>query len=177
LRVTSYFRSREEILNHINDCFQERLGNQAPGYVALEGTLDEAAHGLPCVAKISVRVDEGSWIDDIREEEAKAVAELCARLVGNVQVRRGDGSIAVLAPGDIALLAPVGSQMWRYERALEEKELPFVSQAGRNLFRRQETQDLVALVRALADGRDTLALGRFSVGHSLDSLNKSFSIS
>jgi CRISPR-associated exonuclease Cas4 len=132
---------------------------------------------LPCVAKISVRVDEGSWIDDIREEEAKAVAELCARLVGNVQVRRGDGSIAVLAPGDIALLAPVGSQMWRYERALEEKELPFVSQAGRNLFRRQETQDLVALVRALADGRDTLALGRFSVGHSLDSLNKSFSIS
>src|SRR5208337_610899 len=41
----------------------------------------------------------------------------------------------------------------------EEAGLPFASQAGKNLFRRQEAQDLVALVRALADPRDTLALG------------------
>jgi CRISPR-associated exonuclease Cas4 len=33
------------------------------------------------------------------------------------------------------------------------------SQAGKNLYRRQEVQDFVALVRALADSRDTLALG------------------
>jgi superfamily I DNA/RNA helicase len=49
--------------------------------------------------------------------------------------------------------------LWRYERALEDAGLPFSSQAGKNLFRRQEVQDLVALVRALADSRDTLALG------------------
>ena len=46
-----------------------------------------------------------------------------------------------------------------YERALEERGLPLVSQAGRNLFRRQEAQDFVALIRALADPSDTLALG------------------
>src|SRR5208337_2157487 len=54
---------------------------------------------------------------------------------------------------------PVSTDLWRYERALEEAGLPFASQAGKNLFRRQEAQDLVALVRALADPRDTLALG------------------
>ena len=62
-------------------------------------------------------------------------------------------------PGDIALLAPVGTELGRYERALEERGLPLVSQAGRNLFRRQEAQDFVALIRALADPGDTLALG------------------
>jgi ATP-dependent exoDNAse (exonuclease V) beta subunit len=34
-----------------------------------------------------------------------------------------------------------------------------VSQAGKGFFRRQEVQDLVALTRALADTRDTLAIG------------------
>ena len=33
------------------------------------------------------------------------------------------------------------------------------TQAGKGFFRRQEIQDLIALLRALADGRDTLALG------------------
>src|SRR5687768_4812845 len=39
LRVTSNFRSRANILNHVNLCFRERLRKQAPGYVALESTL------------------------------------------------------------------------------------------------------------------------------------------
>jgi CRISPR-associated exonuclease Cas4 len=47
---------------------------------------------------------------------------------------------------------------------LEDAQLPFSSQAGKNFFRRQEVQDLVALVRALADPRDTVALGAFMRG-------------
>ena len=91
--------------------------------------------------------------------EARVVAETCARLIGNVLIRRADRETHVLSAGDIALLAPIGAELWRYERALEEAELPFSSQAGKNFFRRQEVQDLVALVRALADSRDTIALG------------------
>src|SRR5262249_27600078 len=134
LRVTSNFRSREEILNYVNRCFRERLGKQAPGYVPLEFTLGEAKHGLPCVAKITVPVNSDSKLEVIREEEAKAVAEVCSLLIGNIRVRRSDGNVDSLVPGDIALLAPVGTGLWRYEHALEEKQLPFVSQAGRNLF-------------------------------------------
>ena len=61
--------------------------------------------------------------------------------------------------GDIALLAPVGTELWRFEEALEECGIPVSTQAGKGFFRRQEIQDLIAVTRALADSRDTLALG------------------
>jgi exodeoxyribonuclease-5 len=49
--------------------------------------------------------------------------------------------------------------LWRYEAALEQRGIAVVSQAGKGFYRQQEVQDLVALVRVLADPRDTLALG------------------
>src|SRR5262249_43960559 len=69
-----------------------------------------------------------------------------------------------LTPGGIALLAPTRAELWRYERALEEQELPIAPQAGKSLFRRQEVQDLVALARVLADAGDSLAFGALMRG-------------
>ncbi|OCK59851.1 UvrD-helicase domain-containing protein [Bradyrhizobium sp. LMTR 3] len=159
LRITANFRSRRQILDHVNRCFELPLVAQEAGYVALRGTRSDANHGLPCVSKVTVELPPNTWLDSSRDEEARVVAEICSRLIGNVEFALNDGKRRTLAPGDIALLAPVSTDLWRYERALEEAGLPFASQAGRNLFRRQEAQDLVALVRALADPRDTIALG------------------
>lgn len=158
LRVTSNFRSRGQILDHVNSCFEEKLSAQEAGYVSLRSTRNEAEHGFPCVAKVSIQLPPETRVDSSRDEEASVVAELCARLIGNVELKLNNRGSRRLAPGDIALLAPVSTDLWRYERALEEAGLPFASQAGRNLFRRQEAQDFVALVRSLADPRDTLAL-------------------
>jgi CRISPR-associated exonuclease Cas4 len=146
-------------LDHINLCFAERLAAQEAGYVALRSTREAADHGFPCVAKVAIELPPNSRVDSCRDEEARVVAEICARLIGNLELKLNDGTSRHLAPGDIALLAPVSTDLWRYERALEETGLPFASQAGKNLFRRQEAQDLVALVRILADASDTLALG------------------
>ena len=66
--------------------------------------------------------------------------------------------------GDIALLAPTGTELWRYERALERAGIPVASQAGKGFFRRQEIQDLIAIARALIDPRDTVALGALMRG-------------
>ncbi|MCK1704906.1 UvrD-helicase domain-containing protein [Bradyrhizobium sp. 155] len=159
LRVTSNFRSRGQILEHVNRCFQERLSAQEAGYVALRSTRREAEHGFPCVAKVSIQLPPETRVDSSRDEEASVVAEVCARLIGNLELKLNNGDTRRLTPGDIALLAPVSTDLWRYERALEEAGLPFASQAGKNLFRRQEAQDFVALVRTLADPHDTLALG------------------
>jgi CRISPR-associated exonuclease Cas4 len=159
LRITTSFRSREEILSFVNQRFSGPLGRQAPGYVGLVSSLGPPEHGLPCVMKATVRTNDPSYADEIREKEAQLVANICSRLVGNLQVRRSNKEIGLARPGDIALLAPVGTDLWRYEHALEELGLPILSQAGRNLFRRQEAQDFVALTRALADRSDTLALG------------------
>ncbi|QZO00661.1 3'-5' exonuclease [Chenggangzhangella methanolivorans] len=81
------------------------------------------------------------------------------RLVGRYVVSdRKTGTPRPCEPGDIALLAPMGTDLWRYEAALEEKGLSVATQAGKGLFRRQEIQDLIALSRVLADPRDSLAL-------------------
>jgi ATP-dependent exoDNAse (exonuclease V) beta subunit len=42
---------------------------------------------------------------------------------------------------------------------VEQRGIPVSTQAGKGFFRRQEIQDLIAVTRAIADARDTLAFG------------------
>ena len=77
---------------------------------------------------------------------------MCALLIGSEMILdRRSGASRVCRPGDIALLAPTGSDLWRYEEALERHGIPVATQAGKGLFRRQEIQDLIALTRVLAE--------------------------
>jgi exodeoxyribonuclease-5 len=88
------------------------------------------------------------------------LADLCAGLIGSYPVLDRKASVdRHCQPGDIALLAPTGADLWRYEEALERRGIPVATQGGKGLFRRQEVQDLIALTRVLADRRDNLALG------------------
>jgi ATP-dependent exoDNAse (exonuclease V) beta subunit len=165
VQITANFRSAPGILDHVNQRFQEPLSKQGqPGYVALSPTIEAFPDKIPSVAKVSISVPPDSAAATLRDEEASAIADLCRRLVGSVEIRRADGSKSALRPGDIALLAPTGTDLWRYERALESVELSVASQAGRALMLRQETQDLLALVRTLADPNDTLAFGALMRG-------------
>ena len=123
--------------------------------------MRKASDEVPAVAALDVAVaadkpDAAAF----RDAEADCVADLCSRLIGNWQVQ--DHKTSKLRPcryGDIALLAPVGTELWRFEEALEERGIPVSTQAGKGFFHRQEVQDLIALTRSLADARDTLALG------------------
>lgn len=159
VQITANFRSRPDILTHVNSCFSVPLNAEGqPGYVALTATLENEDLGVPSVTAITVDAPPGSKSADIRNAEAEQVAHACARLVGSVYVQE-EGTRRLLRPGDIALLAPTGTELWRYEQALERKGLPVASQAGKSLFRRQETQDLLALARTLADPADGVAFG------------------
>jgi CRISPR-associated exonuclease Cas4 len=159
VHVTRNFRSVEVILQHVNRCFERPLNaSKQPGYVALRGHRTQPRHDLPCVAKLSVPTTPVDRIGDLRDAEAARVADACSRLLGGLTLRSAGGD-RPLKPGDIGLLAPAATDLWRYEHALRLVGLPFVSEAGRALFQRQEAQDFVALVRTLADPADTLALG------------------
>ena len=165
LQVTSNFRTIEDILTYVNSCFAAPLSLPGqPGYVALDPTRRERRHDLACAARLTLSLPHDARVGEIRDAEAEAVAEACARLVGGLDLREADGSVRKVRPGDIALLAPAGTQLWRYERALQAHKLPFASKAGRGFYRRQEVQDLVTLTRLLADPADTLALGAFLRG-------------
>ena len=102
---------------------------------------------------------DGARSEAIRDAEAEVVADISARLIGAYLVRDGNRGLRPCRAGDIALLAPTGAELWRYERALEARSIPVATQAGKGFFRRQEIQDLIALASTLADARDTLALG------------------
>ena len=164
LEITTNFRSRGPILAYVNERFEGPLSahNGQPGYAALAAHRPEREEG-PSVAALDIRVavqGERASADEIRDGEAEAVADMCARLIGNESVLDSEtGETRPCRPGDIALLAPTGSDLWRYEEALERRGIPVATQAGKNLYRRQEVQDLVAITRVLADQRDTLALG------------------
>jgi ATP-dependent exoDNAse (exonuclease V) beta subunit len=163
LSISTNFRSCAPILTYVNERFEALLSSDGqPGFTALDPFHAHRGEAL-CVAALDVAVaDENgkASAEQQRDAEAEAVAEMCARLIGSEMILdRRSGASRVCRPGDIALLAPTGSDLWRYEEALERQGIPVATQAGKGLFRRQEIQDLIALTRVLADGRDTLALG------------------
>jgi exodeoxyribonuclease-5 len=162
LSISTNFRSCASILTFVNERFEVALsaGGQ-PGFTALDPFHDDRS-GL-CVAALDIAVaDENgkATAEQQRDAEADAIADLCARLIESRPIiDRRSGAERPCQPGDIALLAPTGAELWRYEEALERRGVPVATQAGKGLFRRQEVQDLIALTRVLADRRDTLALG------------------
>ena len=167
LTVSTSFRSRSPILGFVNHAFAPILLESCgqPGFTALAATRDTGARA--CVGAIDVALEprpnaasRPPATDALRRAEADAVAETVARLIGAQPV--WDAALArerPARPGDIALLAPSGTGLWMYERALGVRGIPVASQAGKGFHHRQEIQDLTAVVRAVADARDTLALG------------------
>jgi len=167
IEVTANFRSQGAIIRHVNSCFEAVFGQTSqPRYVALAPTIPDETYPLPSVTRFTIELntDGRIYAEMLREAEAEKVAEICTRLIGNVMIRRADNSHSPLRAADIALLSPGHTELWRYERALEQRGLAVSSQAGQTLMRRQETQDILALVRVLADSSDSLAFGALMRG-------------
>lgn len=166
--ITTNFRSVESILCYVNERFEGPLSAAGqPGFARLSHFHEGHGDGPHIAAlEISMEVEEGGKVTaaDFRNREAETVAFMCRRLVGSYAVRDEEGNLRPCRPGDIALLAPTGTELWRYEQALEDVGLPVSTQAGKGLYRRQEIQDLIAVARILSDARDRLALGAFLRG-------------
>ena len=163
VNITANFRSVDPILSFVNNRFEHALSERAgqPGFAELS-SIHQGVIGEISVAALAAKVDDDKpTLQMLRDAEAECVADVCTRLVGNVNVRDGkaDGGTRPCRPGDIALLAPAGTDLWRFEQALEDRGFSVSTQAGKGFFQRQEVHDLIALTRTLADARDTLALG------------------
>lgn len=173
LEIVANFRSLKQIIDFANDQFRGLLSseNGQPGFTALQSTR-LARDEQPAVACFDVTIGDDHKnakgkivVDRIRREEARIVADLVSRLIGTYQVwDKRSKMMRPCRPGDIALLAPTGTNLWIYERALEQREISIASQAGKSFYTRQEVQDMIAVARAIADRRDTLAFGAFLRG-------------
>ncbi|MGC9954514.1 MAG: UvrD-helicase domain-containing protein [Rhizomicrobium sp.] len=168
LEIVANFRSLKQIIDFTNDQFKGLLSpeNGQPGFTALQATRHPPDE-RPAVACFEVTLGDAHKnnkgnlvVDRVRHEESRVVADLVSRLIGTYQV--WDKRAKAMRPcraGDIALLAPTGTSLWIYERELERREISIASQAGKSFYTRQEVQDMIAVARAIADRRDTLALG------------------
>ncbi len=163
VELNTNFRSRAGILSTVNSTFSEPLAAEyQPGYRPLHAF--NSAADSPSVVHLHVPgpngANQSANAEELREAEAATVAALVRDLV--------DGASGLLprpvTAGDIALLAPVGSGLDIYERALDALGINVASQAGKGFYRRQEVQDLVALTRAVAEPRDRLAFGALLKG-------------
>lgn len=167
LEITANFRSQPGILTFVNSHFASMLAaaQGQPGFTALAPV--RAQPERPSVAAFEIAIGDqqrnakGNLVVDlVRQQEAAIVADIVRRLIGAYPVwDKKLQSFRLATAGDIALLAPTGTSLWIYERALETREIPIATQAGKGFFRRQEVQDLIAVARAVADRRDMLAFG------------------
>ena len=107
LNIAANFRSVEPILSFVNDKFEAVLSIAAgqPGFTELLPTC-EAQPGLVSVAALDVVDGDDAKADTIRDAEAKRIADLCRRLVGNKLVRGRNGEMRPCRLGDIAFVGP-----------------------------------------------------------------------
>lgn len=163
VELNTNFRSRAGILSTVNHTFSEPLAAEyQPGYRPLHPF--KSAADTPSVVRLHVPgpngAEQSAYAEELREAEAATVAALVRDLVDGIS----DLLPEPVKAGHIALLAPVGSGLDIYERALDALGINVASQAGKGFYRRQEVQDLVALTRAVAEPRDRLALGALLKG-------------
>lgn len=164
LSISANFRSCRSILEYANQRFETPLASDGqPGFTPLDASIDDHGQG-PCIAALPVTLPPEGKSDDRRDAEAEAIADLCERAIGSVMVRDRQGGLRACRPGDIALLAPSSTDLWRYEEALEKRDISVATQAGKGYFLRQEVKDMIALVRILADPNDAMAIGAFLRG-------------
>ena len=159
VEITANFRSRRAIVDFVNANFVDVFdGGAQPAYVHLQSTVEDGEIPVPNVVRLTIGEEDESPAE-LRAMEAAAVGALCEQMIGRLPVREGAASVRPARAGDIALLAAGHTELWRYERELEGRRIPIASQAGKALMRRQETQDVLALLRTLADPTDKLAFG------------------
>lgn len=152
------FRSNQGIIEFVNTVFEGPMKEAGqPGFAALASSRGPGSG--PAVLKYEAPDPADAKIDIRRKKVADTVADAIRHLLKTGTVEDKEEGQRPVRHSDIALLAPVNTNLFWLEGALEEKGIPVSTQAGKGLFQQQEVKDLIALTRVLGDHKDTLALG------------------
>jgi len=164
LSLGTSFRSQPGILRFVNALAAHVLNGPGTGAGEHWTGFDETQHLVPHRAQTwpgpGVRLvsfvreharrratKRDLPVAEARELEARVLAGLVARL-------RADG----VASRDVAVLFRTLNQVKAYEYALRRREIPYYVVKGRGFFQCQEVGDVVALLAAVADASDGIAL-------------------
>jgi ATP-dependent exoDNAse (exonuclease V) beta subunit len=107
-------------------------------------------------ARVELVLVSGESADEIREFEAQAIARRIKKLVDPF-ARHAAGWRAPRLD-EIAVLVPTWSHTEPVKKALQREGIPYAQLGGPGFWERREVDDLVALLRLVADPADRLAL-------------------
>jgi ATP-dependent helicase/nuclease subunit A len=152
LSLTSNFRSTAAILGPINALFAApgssdwRASAYLPPYEPIEAEREDG--GAPAV-ELWTTPRSAANAGERRRAEGLALAAELARIAGPGKPWRFD---------DVLVLLRGFSDLSPYLRALREAGVPFVVSGGRTFFTRPEITQAMAVLRAVADPGDAVAL-------------------
>ncbi|HSL22522.1 MAG TPA: UvrD-helicase domain-containing protein [Vicinamibacterales bacterium] len=158
--ISHSFRARPELLSFVNDLFDVVPKEARPDAFRFETTdrfpIPEEpradAEEKPAGPASATPRPLGLVAAETPEACAAAVAEEIGRLIGGADVRDRDSGIPRPArPGDIAILFRSRASHREFEDALDARGIPAYVYKGLGFFDADETKDLVALLRFLAD--------------------------
>ena len=102
---------------------------------------------------------EAPTAEALRAREADAVARaIVAARAEEWPVASRDGGTRPLSHADIAILLPARTALAAIERALEDHGVPYRVEASSLVYESQEVRELIALLRAVDDPTDQLAV-------------------
>lgn len=162
-------RNAGAVVAAVNAVFAEREGFRAqtteradwPGQVeilplvqAADAALLEAERDGRDPLTEPIEIEE----DMRRAGEAQLLVSRLQAMLGRSLLREADGRERVMEYGDVLILTRSTKQLAPYEAALRAAGIPFVSPGRGGLLDTLEAQDILALLRFLADPADALSL-------------------
>lgn len=169
ITLAENFRSSAEVINFCNHLFNGIFGDDDDGVGPRPGPLlcrrpdgeERVNPGVDLLLREEVQVageedvNSEANSDPWRElrQEAVDVARYLASGAWSIENEE-----TKLPWQDVAILLRTRTHLQAYEEALRRHRIPFVTLGGVGFFRAQEVQDVVSLLRFLADPRHDLAL-------------------
>jgi ATP-dependent helicase/nuclease subunit A len=162
LHLVQNFRSRPAILRFVNRVFAELIqaSDEAdqPAYEAIApppGLSDE-----PSVVALRFPAPPNAGGEDLLGAEASGLAAYLATLARGGEVVRDPvtGASRPSRAGDVLVLARRLTRVQALEEALEAVSLRFTVEGGKSFFDRQEVHEALAVLRAIDDPSDRIAL-------------------
>jgi ATP-dependent helicase/nuclease subunit A len=152
-------RSTKNILHWVNAHFSATFSQDAyaefqPEYLAMQ-PYEEAPEGDP-VQFVQAKGYDGfaANIEELRALEAK----LTARAIEALLLGKHGFSLKAIEPRDILVLFRNRTNISALYQHLEALNIPVEAEGGMPLFERQEVQDAIVLLKALANPHDKVAI-------------------
>ena len=162
LHLVQNFRSRPAILRFVNRVFAELIeaSEEAdqPAYEAIApppGLSEE-----PSVVALRFPAPPNASGGDLLDAEASGLAAFLAGLARGSEAVRDPvtGAVRPSRAGDVLVLARRLTRVQALEEAVEAASLRFTVEGGKSFFDRQEVHEALAVLRAIDDPSDRIAL-------------------